>query len=586
MNRRDTLVAGLLSASLVAFLAPLTRIGVDFHHDGIMLKPALDVLSGQVLFRDTFMQYGALTCYLQVLALWIYPTLLSIKLMTVAAYGVTLFFLYASWRLILPRSLAILSCCLFILFIPGYEKDWFDHYLIFNPWSSVFAMMFQSMALYALFRIIRDEQSEQWGLVLGATCASVFWCRQPVGLIMIGCVTVTWLALHWTNWAPVNYAKRSVLVRISAGFVSVNAVMLGGILLTGGRSAWWYQNYIWPKKWAEDMYEGWSYFFTKFLHPEAGIGLLVLLLAIALPALMKKFRPTLPAGFVVSYYFFLVGLMIWQHERMLQVFALREGGWTFFLPLVVLLQAIISITRAFATRTPVKTTEYYLIATLSALSVGSVLQYYPVPDSWHVAWSLAPAFGLCVFGLWRWSGWRASVLVAVLFAAFLPSLWAKIRLVKQALVQPTETLVSPAVLRGMKVPASQARFIGQIMDTLGQISRFQPNMPGVLIGNDAMFLCLTTNHTNPSAYFVTWAKLADNEENQKRWNYILGVRPLMFLHKTNRQSVDDFYRRAQYVPLLSVPDEALEIAVPLELAKKMGRPAYGEVVEGGPVKAP
>src|SRR5258708_16448162 len=105
MNRRDALVAGLLSASLMALLVPLAPLGVDQHHDGIMLKPALDVLSGQVMFRDTFTQYGALTTYLQEVALSIPTTLLVMRLMTVMAYGAALLFLSSSSPLILPRSL-------------------------------------------------------------------------------------------------------------------------------------------------------------------------------------------------------------------------------------------------------------------------------------------------------------------------------------------------------------------------------------------------------------------------------------------------------------------------------------------------
>ena len=46
MNRRDILTASLLAAGLTAILVPFARIGVDPHHDGVMLKPALDVLSG------------------------------------------------------------------------------------------------------------------------------------------------------------------------------------------------------------------------------------------------------------------------------------------------------------------------------------------------------------------------------------------------------------------------------------------------------------------------------------------------------------------------------------------------------------
>ena len=121
MNRSDAWIGGLLAAGFMAVLLPFARLVVDLHHDGIMLKPALDVLSGQTLFRDTFMQYGALSCYLQALALWLHPTLLALKLQAVAAYGVSLFFLYGAWRQILPRSLAILSCGLLVLFFPKGE---------------------------------------------------------------------------------------------------------------------------------------------------------------------------------------------------------------------------------------------------------------------------------------------------------------------------------------------------------------------------------------------------------------------------------------------------------------------------------
>src|SRR3954466_2359231 len=119
----DRLIALLLAVAVVAYLVPFARTGVDPHHDGIMLKPALDVLSGQTLFRDTFMQYGALSCYLQVAALLVLPTLLSLKVLTVAVYAATLFLLYASWREILPRALTLLSCGLFMLFLPGYERN-------------------------------------------------------------------------------------------------------------------------------------------------------------------------------------------------------------------------------------------------------------------------------------------------------------------------------------------------------------------------------------------------------------------------------------------------------------------------------
>lgn len=585
MSRRDILTALSLAAGLVVLLIPFARLGVDAHHDGIMLKPALDVLSGQVLFRDTFSQYGALTTYLQAAALWFQPTLLSIRFLTVAAYAVTLFFLYAAWRMILPRSLAIVSCALFILFIPAYEKNWLDQYWMLVPWSSVFALMFQAIGLYALFRMISGEQSARWGGLLGAAIAGAFWCRQPVGVIMAGCVAAIWIALWWTNWPPTGQSRRSILAGLLGGFGAVHVFLLSGILFSGAGAQWWYQNFTWPGKWVTGSVNVlWHDFVTVFVHPGAGAGLLLLLAAFAVPALVKRFRPNLSTRSIAVYFFGLGGVLAWQHDWTRHVLALREGGWTALLPIVVLMPGVTNLGLVFSSRNTPKPTEYYLIASLAALSLGSLAQYYPVPDSWHILWSLAPAFGLVVFVTWRCLGWSAPVVAVTLAAALLPSLYTKARSAADCLSRPLVTLTAPDVLRGMRVPPAQARSYGQIANALFPVLKHQPDLPAALIGNDALFLCFNHNRANPTPYYVTWIGLADNADNLKRWAYIQSVRPLMFLHKARWEAVDDFYRRARYIPLLYLPEEALEIAVPQELADAMGLKAYGATPEGEAIK--
>ena len=585
MNRRDVLIAAALSAGLVALLSPLAPLGIDAHHDGVMLKPALDVLGGQMLFRDTFTQYGALTTYLQVMALWFQPTLLALRLLTVAAYAVTLFSLYAAWRLILPRSLAVLSCGLFMLFIPGYEKNWLGQYWMLLPWSSVFAPMFQSIGLYALFRMIAGEQPVRWAAWLGAATAAAFWCRQPVGVLMAGCVGVIWLALWWTGWTPAGQSRRATLLGVLGGFGAVHALLLGGVLLSGAGPEWWYQNFVWPRKWVlGSVNVDWHNFVTVFVHPREGAGLLLLLLAAALPGLVKRFRPALSARVSLAYYLGLGVFLAWQHERVLHVLALREGGWTALLPVIVAGCSIFSVARAF-TPGGARPTEYFLVASLAAVSLGSLVQYYPVPDSWHIIWSLAPAFGLVVFVFWRGAGWPAPVVALVLAAAFLPSLYTKIRSAQASLARPLVTLAAPAVLRGMKVAPEQAKSYGRIADALAPVLSRQPDLPAALIGNDALFLCFVANRANPTPYYVTWMGLAGNADNVKRWSYIQGVRPLMFLHKARWEAVDDFYRRARYIPFLYLPEEALEIALPQELADAMGLKPYGASPPGEATQA-
>jgi hypothetical protein len=58
----------------------------------------------------------------------------------------------------------------------------------------------------------------------------------------------------------------------------------------------------------------------------------------------------------------------------------------------------------------------------------------------------------------------------------------------------------------------------------------------------------------------------------------------MFLHKARWEAVDDFYRRARYLPVLYVAEEALEIAVPQELADAMGLKVYGGAPSGETAK--
>lgn len=257
MDRRDALLMVLLVGVVTALLLPLLSLGVDPHHDGAMLKPALDVLSGQFLFRDSFTQYGAVTCYLQALTLAGQRSLLTLRYSTLGIYAVTLICLYASWRFLLTRSLTVVACVLFILLNPAYETDpWNHEHWLVQPWSSAYAMMFQAIGLYALFRVIRGEQPDRWGLVLGLACAAVFWCRQPVGIMMTASLITIGPALHWTGWTPAQSSKSAILVRILAGYFAFHAVLFGGFALNGALSAWWYQNIAWPARWSQAIIWG------------------------------------------------------------------------------------------------------------------------------------------------------------------------------------------------------------------------------------------------------------------------------------------------------------------------------------------
>lgn len=577
MKNADRLIALLVGLLLFLWLLPFARIGVDPHHDGIMLKPALDVLSGQTLFRETFSQYGALSCYLQVAALLIQPTLISIKILTVTAYAATLMVLYLTWRLFLPRSLAVLSCGLFALFMPAYEINWLGEPWLLLPWSSVLAMFFQALALHALIRVVRDDQPVRWGLLLGVASAATFWCRQPVGAVTMGTIAVVAGALHWTGWRPATHSKRAILAWTLGGMLAVHLALLGGIALSGALGEWWYQNFTWPRQWAVSMGGGggWLKFFSAFLYPLRATILLVLGAALALPTLARRWSSPLSTQSVVLYYVVLGLICVWQRDRLLLSASFRDGGWTILLPAVVAIQAIVSASQAWRQRHVARAGEFHGVAAVAALSLSSLTQYYPVPDAWHVLWSLGPALGLGIYAVWRWSGATPIAITLVITALLIPSVFLKAGVMRRMLTEPRVTLESPAVLRGVRVRPAEAAVVGHIMRVVDPVLRVRPDIPAVMIGRDALYLCFINNRVNPSPYFVTWPGLGDEATRQARWNFVDRTRPLMFLHKADWNAVNDFYRRARYVPLLYLSETTLEIAVPQELADALGLKAYG-----------
>ncbi|MEM4248160.1 MAG: glycosyltransferase family 39 protein, partial [Candidatus Nanoarchaeia archaeon] len=160
--------------------------GIDPHHDGMMLKPAMDVADGKILFRDTFTQYGALTTYLQALALKIFGKyLIVIRSQTVLFYSASVIVLYFIWKNFLSPTYLVLAYMLFLILPPFYEWT-------FLPWSSVYALFFMLLANLCIIAKIKKEVSQLEKksslfliLLAGIFSALAFWCRQPCGLVML-----------------------------------------------------------------------------------------------------------------------------------------------------------------------------------------------------------------------------------------------------------------------------------------------------------------------------------------------------------------------------------------------------------------
>lgn len=574
MSRRDAAVAGGLLAVLVAWLLPMARLGVDPHHDGVMIKPALDVLSGQVLFRDTFMQYGALSCYLQALALWFEPTLLSIRLLAVAVYAGALGFLYAAWRAMLPRPLAAVAGLLFILLIPAYDQEpWNHEYWMLLPWSSTFALLFQAIGLYALGRVIRAEHPAKWSLLLGVACACTFWCRQPVGITLAGSLLVAWPCLHFTGWMPDAATRRTAWRRALGGFLLVHGVLFAGMAVSGALLEWWRQNIAWPARWSQGI--DWLDTLPLFVRPSAAAGVAGLAAALYLPVALGRARPAWRPRFAAVCFIALAAFLIWQVDGVIEMLPVQRGGWSALIPLAIAVQAAISIRQAFGPAERRREEHYHLVAVTAAVSLASLTQYYPMADTWHVFHALAPALGLFVFLAWRWSGWTVRGVTVLLLALLLPSVYLKAKAIGPALSRPLATLEEPRVLRGMRVTPERAKFFKEVASTLALAELIQPRLSTAMIGDNPLYLCFGRNRENPVPYYVTWRGLATPEVNTRRWAYIQRIRPVLILQKARWEAVDEFYEQARYLPVFYSPAENLEIAFPREIAAAANLGEYG-----------
>ena len=172
------------SLAIFAFSLPLlyllSRIDFDPHHTGLMLKTALDVANGKLLFAETFTQYGALTAWIQAFFVKLMGTsVTSILFATCLFYSLSYLLLFRVARRFLDLPLSLLTTFVTILLAPFYMWE-------FNPWSSVFALFFLLLSLLSLFWALESQKrwkSAVFTPVSGLFVSLTFWCRQPAGLV-------------------------------------------------------------------------------------------------------------------------------------------------------------------------------------------------------------------------------------------------------------------------------------------------------------------------------------------------------------------------------------------------------------------
>lgn len=181
-------------------------LGIDANHDGVILKPAWDMVHGKVLFRDVFSHYGPMTAYLHAGMMYIFGAkLIVVKLTTAAAYALTGLVLWGISR-------RVVVVVLWLGLAPYFVQHAF-------AWPSVYGALLYTVAVWLVLR-------KKIGWELGVMAALAFWFKQSYAILPIGVILLT--------------RKRSVLV----GMAGVSAIILATIVWSGGGVNYIKQN-IW-----------------------------------------------------------------------------------------------------------------------------------------------------------------------------------------------------------------------------------------------------------------------------------------------------------------------------------------------------
>ncbi len=444
MRRREWFFRLGLFVLVTVLFGAFAPLGVGLHHDGVMLKPALDVAAGQVIFRDTFNQYGAFTTFFQALAVKLFGgELLVIKHQTVLFYAMSAVMLDIVYARFLSRFFRCIMLLLFLGLAPFYL-------LLMLPWSSVYALFF--MLLTTEFVLLFEEHGRKTDLfIAGIAAAFAFGCRQPCGWVLAIGVPMVLAALWFFERQPGRIFWRNWGI-FAGGIMTVIAPFLF---------------YLWVNRAEEDYWIQTFSFVSRFGWERGGSGDIKNIIITFLPydSTFVVFPLAVAAVGVAAL------IMLWKHQTADRLQALQ-------------------------------------LLTVVILAMASYHQYYPVPCERHMYWAAIPMFGVFAYGLqllWRrpWpKSWRIAILSLFLLYPAL-AIGYRIDHGVKRLAAPYQTMAITG-LRGMKLPPPEAREYLQLQAAFARIPAEYQKLPYLNFTPDAILCVFFPQPTNHHPMFVNW----------------------------------------------------------------------------------
>jgi 4-amino-4-deoxy-L-arabinose transferase-like glycosyltransferase len=440
---------------------------VDPHHDGIMFKPALDVSTGSMLFRDTFTQYGALTTIIQAASLAIFGKyLITIKFVTVFFYGLISIFLYLIFKRILPKVLVFTVLIIWIFLAPFYI-------LTFLPWSSVYALFFQLLGVWFLL-IAFENKLCKLIFIAGASISLAFWCRQPVGILTFVAVIAYFVYLFISKQINTLVLKKYIFLFL-IGNLLIGIIFFTWLVANHALIDWWKQSILLPILWAMGQHAPLSIANSVINTSEvSGIGIAI------------------------------------SNDR--GIYIINSGIFPYLVRIIIYGWPLL-LTWIF-----IKNSKRPFIVLLVFVSLVSGFQIFPAHDIRHCYWGFTPMLGLIallIFQLvndyfvhnFKISGKvieYLSIFIFLLIFSPLFNIYMKEGLKK---INTKYLLVEqPAVLKNMRLTKDEVLFYKDIYQ---KIEDYFSDCPkgNVITRGDALYLTFDTKIKNFHPMYVNWGYL-------------------------------------------------------------------------------
>lgn len=511
--------ARTFSFAILSFLfvfltcAAFAPIGfMDMTHEAQTLIPASQILAGKMMFRDVFSQYGFFPALFHAGAMELMGFgLLSVRLCAAFFLGLAGLFLFLSWRLIVSDTIALAAVAVWAM-----HSYHFMHPLL--AWPSVYALAFQSVAVFGLMLFLR-RGNWFWLIVAGMAAAGSTLCKQNVGMFLFGALLVAANipASGSRQWRPVFGLP--VLV----GFFAVAGTFWGWLHANEALAAWWTNSIEWPAFWSQ-LY--------------GNNNLLTLLDRLTLFRLSTTDDPFNVEPNVPDLVYLLLPI---------------SCGIAFAIA-----------ARRFLKNKSISSDR--LVMGLCLLCGASWLQYYPVPGIGHVWWSSAPMFAVPVWlaaealkfmkdRKWGRHGFAGvSIALVVLFAPGI--VWRSLLIGDVIGVERVRIGSATTPMNGIYLARERAERVQNLDAAIGRhIDRSDPP-PVLLLGDYGMLLGFIPGFESfhrlwmvDSEYLID---VVDPDYEQKRHEFIVVHEPVI-LARGAVDGVLETYPQYQMVEKVEVP---------------------------------